>query len=166
MMDLNPAHNPKHPVRLTADGLPICSCGHPMAPDGSSRGRRKHVCPRTRKHSAPGDQPPCSHIVYISATAAFRLHPGIARGTEAWRLAYNDRTCTERSHTRKRNDFGQLRNRRRGRRNRTAHYFFAAYCQHFAAWVHQADYRFDTVVAEVIEPHMPVLLTFPRHAAA
>lgn len=166
IIDLNPAHNPKHPVRLTADGLPICCCGHPMSPDGSSRGRRKYVCPRTRKRSAPDDQPPCSHIVYISGTAAFRLHPGIARGTEAWRLAYNDRTCTERSHTRKRNDFGQLRNRRRGRRNRTAHYFFAAYCQHFAAWVQNAAVRFETVFAELIEPHMPVLLTLPRHAAA
>ncbi len=165
MIDLNPAHNPKHPFRLTADGIPIGTCGHPTSSDGPSRGRRKYVCPRTRKRSAPDDQPPCSHIVYISGTA-LRLHPGIARDTEAWRLGYNDRTCTERSHTRKRNDFGQLRNRRRWRRNRTAHYFFAAYCQHFAAWVQKADYRFEMVFAAIIEQHMFALRDLPRHVAA
>lgn len=83
-----------------------------MASDGSSRGRRKCVCPRNRKRSTPDDQAACPNIVYISGAAAFRLHPGLDRGTEAWRLAYNDRTCTDRSHTRKRNGFGQLANRK------------------------------------------------------
>ncbi len=167
IMGLNPAHNTKHPFRLTAEGIPIGTCGHPMSPDGSSRGRLKFVRPRTRKRSAPDDQPPCPHsTASISGTAALLLHPGLARGTEKWRLARNDRTCAERSDTRKRNDFGPLWCRRRGRRNRTAHSFFATCCQHFAAWVQKADDRVETVFAAIIERYMPALRDLPRHAAA
>lgn len=166
VIDLNPAHNPKEPVRFTPTGIPVCACGAPMAPDGSSRGRPKFVCPNKRKRRALGDQPPCPRAVYISGAVAFRAHPGLARGTDAWRLAYNARTCTERSHTRKRNDFGQLSCRRRGRPSRTAHYFLAGYAQHFAAWAAEAGLRAEAVFHAVLGAHLAVLIKLPRDAAA
>ena len=46
--------------------------------------------------------------------------PRDAACLQAWLLAYNERTSTERSHSRKRNDFGQSACRRRGRPARTA----------------------------------------------
>ena len=104
------------------------------------------------------EQPPCRHAVYIPAHAAFRLHPGLARGTEAWRLAYNERTCTERSHSRKRNDFGQSASRRRGRPARTAHYFLAAYAQHFFAWADALHLHAEAVFRDILAPHLPLLL--------
>ena len=162
IIDLNPSHNSRQPVRLSPDGRPICACGAPMASDGSSRGRLKFVCPRRRKGHAT-NHPPCTHAVYISGGAAFRLHPGLARGSEAWRLAYNDRTCTERSHSRKLNDFGQAACRRGGRPARAAHYFLAAYAQHFAAWADAAGLRAENVFRAVLAPHLPVL-RFPARA--
>jgi hypothetical protein len=164
IIDLNPAHNPKQPVRLSPDGLPLCACGQPMAPDGSSRGRSKFVCPRRRKRQARADQPPCPHAVYLSGGAAFRLHPGLARGTKAWRLAYSQRTAAERSHSRKINDFGQAACRRRGRPARAAHYFFAAYAQHFAAWADESALRAEAVFRVVLAPHLQALLQRPRAA--
>ena len=90
----------------------------------------------------------------------------MARGTEAWRLAYNDRTCTERSHTRKRNDFGQSNCRRRSRPTRAAHYFFAAYAQHFAAWADELAPPAEAVFRDALGPHLATLLELPRRAAA
>ena len=166
IIDLNPAHHPKVPVRLNADGIPLCACGQPMAPDGSSRGRLKYICPRRRKRRQSGAETPCPHAVYLDACDTFRLHPGLARGTEAWRLAYNDRTCTERSHTRKRNDFGQFNCRRRSRPTRAAHYFFAAYAQHFAAWADELAPPAEAVFRDALGPHLATLLELPRRAAA
>ena len=165
IIDLNPGHNPRQPLRLTPDGVPLCACGQPMAADGSSRGRIKFVCPRRRKRGASAG-PPCPHAVYISGGDAFRLHPGLARGTEAWRLAYNDRTCTERSHSRKINDFGQAACRRRSRPTRAAHYFLAAYAQHFAAWADAAGLRADSVFHVVLAPHLSALRPAARAKAA
>ena len=165
IIDLNPAHNRKA-LSLTPDGRPVCECGEPMAPDGSSRGRPKFVCPRKRKRDAADDRPPCPHAVYLSGDAAFRLHPGLARGTRAWTLAYNPRTGTERSHSRKRNDFGQTACRARGRPTRSFFYFLAACAQHFDAWADQAHLRAETVFGHLLNPHLSVLLTLPRDAAA
>ena len=165
IIDLNPAHHHKHPLHLTDDGIPLCACGQPMAPDGSSRGRLKFVCPRRRKRAA-GDQPPCPHALYLAGTESFRLHPGLARGTQAWRLAYNGRTGTERSHTRKRNDLGQVPCRRRSRPTRTAHYFLAAYVQHFAAWTAHSGLRIEAIFRAALQPHLSTLLPLPRGAAA
>lgn len=166
IIDLNPAHNPKTPVVLSPAGLPLCACGQPMAPDGSSRTRLKFICPRKRKRRGLAAEPPCTHTVYVSAGDGFRLHPGLARGTEAWRLAYNSRTCTERSHSRKRNVFGQTACRRRGRPARTAHYFFAAFAQHFTAWAADLNLRIEAVFRELLGPYLPALLKLPRTLAA
>ena len=166
IIDVNPAHNPTTPVVLSPAGIPLCACGQPMAPDGSSRGRPKFVCPRKRKRRQPGTDAPCPGIIYISGSSAFRAHPGLARGTEAWRLAYHPRTCTERSHSRKRNVFGQTACRRRGRPARTAHYFFAAFAQHLTAWAAEAHLRIESVFRELLGAHLPDLLKVSRTLVA
>jgi hypothetical protein len=165
IIDLNPSHHPKVPRRLAPDGRPICACGAPMVSDGSSRGRLKFVCPRRRKRNA-SEEPACRHAVYISGGDAFRLHPGLPRGSEAWRLAYNDRTCTERSHARKLNDFGQAACRRRSRPTRAAHYFLAAYAQHFSAWADASGLRAENVFRSVLEPHLRALQSPARARSA
>jgi hypothetical protein len=157
VIDINPAHNPKRPVTLGPDGIPLCPAGHPMASDGSANGRTKFVCPAQRKRRGIDCPQPCrAHTVYLSGLEAFRTRPGIARDSEAWRLAYNQRTACERSHSRKVNDFHQKACRARGRPFRTARYFFAAFCQHFAAWRHEADLTLSEVLP-FLRPWLPAL---------
>lgn len=112
-------------------------------------------------------QPPSlSHAIYLSGDLAFRLHPGLARVPDAWKLAYNDRTCTHRSHNRKRNDFGQLAGHARGRPTRAFHYFLAVYPSTSMPGDAAASLRAETVFGQLLAPHLDALLALFRNAAA
>ena len=126
---------------IDATGTPHCAAGL-MRRHGHTGGYQRFVCP------APQNGLLCPHAatcpkrsVHLKPEMSPRFICEIPRASEAWEKEYDRRTTVERSHDRKKNDFGL-----EGRYNRARHvvyalYVLAACLQHVIAWAKRVDGR-------------------------
>ena len=107
-LDTIPGH-----IRIDSDGTPICQAGYRMIHWGfcSGRSRCKWRCP-----VACGKQENCScrdscstspygRCIYTKPSWDVRLYTPVARGTDEYKLIYNNRTSCERVNNRILNDY-------------------------------------------------------------
>lgn len=100
-------------ISIDKDGTPICSAGFRMAYCGNcySRNRVKWRCPAKCDKSVTCPlEKPCSpssygRCIYTKPDWDIRLYPPVARGTEAFKEIYKNRTASERINNRVLNDY-------------------------------------------------------------
>lgn len=153
VIDLNQKNQGKftyQPLEVSPQGRPMCQAGYPMyywghCPD---RKRLKWRCPlKTTKHSSQNlscsSESTCSpseygRTFYAYPQSNYRLFTPIPRGSPLWESHHCKRTAAERSHKRKKFDFGLLATRTTGKRRWLFRAMLAAMCQHVEAWVKTA----------------------------
>ncbi len=140
------------PLRLTADGIPICLAEQPLIYQGrcTDRLRLKWRCPLAVQHRPLTDCPHCAQdrsdslygrTVYTYPKTNYRLFTHLPRGSLLWELHADRRSCAERSVKRKKLDFGLDHTRMAGRERWFFRVMLAAMCQHLDAWsTHTADH--------------------------
>jgi len=112
------------PLRIEADGTPVCPSGHRMIFWGDCGGehpRLKWRCPRVLGKLKDGDL--CSHCspspygrtFYTKSEWDLRIFCNIPRGSEQWKNLMNERTASERVNDRILNDYGIGKSSRRGK---------------------------------------------------
>ena len=133
------------PLRLTADGVPICLAERPLVYHGfcADRQRIKWRCPLAVHHQSLTDCPhfanDCSdstygRTIYTYPKTNYRLFTRLPRGSQLWELHADRRSCAERSIKRKKLDFGLDHTRLAGRERWFFRVMLAAMCQHLDAW--------------------------------
>lgn len=116
-IDLNskrgrPASIPEN-IKIDEDGTPICQAGYRMVYNGfcSGSSRCKWRCPVAcgKEKSCPCKEScspsPYGRCIYTKPAWDIRLYPPVARGTEEYKLIYNNRTSSERINNRILNDY-------------------------------------------------------------
>jgi len=141
------------PLRVTADGVPICLAERPMTYSGfdAHRLRLKWRCPLAARklplQTCPHFAHDCSDSAYgrtvytypqenyrVPRSSGYRLFSRLRRGSPLWELHADRRSCAERSVKRKKLDFGLDPTRRAGRARWFFRVMLAAMCQHLDAW--------------------------------
>ena len=129
-------------TQIDAFGRPQCDVGA-MAYRGRSAGYHRYDCPALR---ADADHPCVRRRKGCFATSAHvrvsmdgRHICEVARGTVAWEKEYDRRTTVERSHQRKKNDFGLEARKNRLHPIVAALYVLAAAMQHAVEWSKAVD---------------------------
>ena len=115
-IDLNP-RNAKTPspesgaIEIGPDGVPVCSAGLKMKPNGADLKRQylKFRCPRMQKGKCVCDSP-CSSAKFgrtfsVAMKANPRLYNFPPRDSPEWKKVYNARTASERANKRVKNDY-------------------------------------------------------------
>ena len=112
--------------KIDDHGVPVCDLGVQMVNWGycKDRYRIKWRCPLAcgRVRECPFKDS-CSssgygRVVYTKVDTDLRLFTRTVRGSEAWKEVYKRRTTTERSHKRKKIDYGMEHTRVRSKRRR------------------------------------------------
>lgn len=100
-------------ITFDKDGHPLCPAAHKMCPWGNDpiKDARKYRCPlkcgridscSLSEKCSPGGY---GRTVYIKNNGGLRFHPRIPRGSEEYRIIYNERTACERINNRVLNDY-------------------------------------------------------------
>jgi len=144
IIDLN-SHNTKNTplpggFTLSSSGIPICSDGIHMKPNGFDH---EKGCHKWRCGKAKGNintcSSPCSSAKYGRTFLTYlgdnpRLITKTKRGSDEWKLIYNRRTSVERSNKREKVDY-KLES---GRHHTTMMWYMRIFgimmCQHMDAW--------------------------------
>ena len=115
-IDLNP-RNAKTPslepgaIEIGSDGVPVCSAGLKMKPNGADLKRQylKFRCPRMQKGKCVCDSPCSSAKFGRTFSVAMKTNPRLynvpPRNSREWKRVYNDRTASERANKRVKNDY-------------------------------------------------------------
>ncbi len=115
-IDLNP-RNAKKPSAQSAaietgpDGVPVCSAGLKMKPNGADLKRRyvKFRCPLMSKGKCRCDAPCSSAKFGRTFSVAMKTNPRLynfpPRESREWKKTYNARTASERANKRIKNDY-------------------------------------------------------------
>ncbi len=127
-------------LNIDVDGTPICNAGHRMVYWGYDR------CKRAFKWRSPCTLgkceqcgKPCSkssygRTVYTKPDWDIRLYTPVARGTEQWKLTYNNRTASERINNRILNDYGLHAMHIHGKDHYSFMTMMICICIHLDAW--------------------------------
>jgi hypothetical protein len=144
----NSGHFTYPKATLDANGIPHCQAGQPMycwghCPD---RKRLKWRCQlkAIKGKSGQGDKP-CQHaddcsksaygrVVYTYPKSNYRLFTPIPRASKLWKAHYNHHSASERSHKRKKWDYGLGATRTAGRERIFLRVMLMAMAQHLQAW--------------------------------
>lgn len=140
------------PAELDEHGTPHCAAGEPMCYWGHCYGRKrlKWRCPRKVKkgkavqpceHESSCSQSPYGRVVYTYPKSNYRLFTAIPRGSELWDDHYDHHSASERSHKRKKWDYGLLQTRTAGRERIFLRVMLMAMAQHLQAWAALAAQR-------------------------
>lgn len=141
----NQGHFTYPPAQLDEHGIPHCAAGLPMAYWGNcyDRKRVKWRCPlkASRKtastpceHQATCSQSPYGRVVYTYPRSNYRLFTTIPRGSESFEKHYDHHSASERSHKRKKWDYGFRQMRTAGRERTFLRAMLMAMAQHLQAW--------------------------------
>jgi hypothetical protein len=140
-------HYPK--VTLDEHGVPHCPDGRAMAPWGFCRvlQRLKWRCPlkaQAREGAPCAQQGDCSpsaygRVVYTHPKSNYRLFTPIPRGSERWAKHKDHHSASERSHKRKKWDYGLRQTRTAGRERIFMRVMLMAMAQHLQAWAALAE---------------------------
>lgn len=107
------------------------------------RNRIKWRCPLNDSKSKAIQ--PCDHqaecspssygrVVYTYPKSNYRLFTPIPRGSQPWESHYDHHSASERSHTRKKHDYGLRQTRTAGRERIFLRVMLMAMAQHLQAW--------------------------------
>ena len=119
---------------IDARGTPHCAAG-PMCWQGHTGGYQRFVCPAPHKGLHCPHAASCPRrSVHLKPEMSPRFICEIPRATQAWEKTYDRRTTVERSHDRKKNDFGREAGYSRARHVVYALYVLAGCLQHIIAW--------------------------------
>jgi hypothetical protein len=144
IIDLNPHNATTTPLAgdftLSPDGIPCCSAGVPMKPNGFDHQKN---CHKWRCGKAMGKvntcTSPCStakygrtFLTYLGANP--RLITKTKRGSVEWKVIYNRRTSVERSNKREKVDYKLESGRHRTTMMWYMRIFGIMMCQHLDAW--------------------------------
>lgn len=140
----NKGHFTYPPAKLDEHGTPYCAADEPMVYWGHcyDRKRLKWRCPRKAKKKTAK---PCQHecdcsrseygrVVYTYPKSNYRLFTSIPRGSELWDKHYDHHSASERSHKRKKCDYGLRQTRTAGRERIFLRAMLMAMAQHLHAW--------------------------------
>lgn len=141
----NQGHFTYPPAQLDEHGIPHCAAGLPMAYWGNcyDRKRLKWRCPlkASRKtastqceHQSTCSQSSYGRVVYTYPKSNYRLFTTIPRGSELFDKHYDHHSASERSHKRKKWDYGFRQTRTAGRERIFLRAMLMAMCQHIEAW--------------------------------
>lgn len=107
------------------------------------RKRLKWRCPRKAKkskrvqpceHECDCSRSPYGRVVYTYPKSNYRLFTTIPRGSELWDKHYDHHSASERSHKRKKWDYGLRQTRTAGRERIFLRAMLMAMAQHVQAW--------------------------------
>lgn len=135
----------EHGVPHCLANLAMTYCGHCR-----DRDRIKWRCPLKASRKAAGQQcqrradcSPSSYgrVVYTHPKTNYRLFTPIPRGSERWEQHYDHHSASERSHKRKKYDYGLLQTRTALRERIFLRVMLMAMAQHLAAWAALAQQR-------------------------
>ena len=140
----NKGHFTYQPAKLDEHGIPHCATGEPMYYWGHcyDRKRLKWRCPRKAKrktarpceHECDCSRSPYGRVVYTYPKSNYRLFTPIPRGGELWEKHYDHHSASERSHKRKKWDYGLRQTRTAGRERIFLRAMLMAMAQHIEAW--------------------------------
>ena len=126
---------------IDATGTPHCALG-PMRWHGHTRSYLRYVCPASHEGLLCPHAATCpKRTVHLKPEMGPRYICEIPRAPEAWDKEYDRRTIVERSHDRKKNDFGLEARYNRARHVVYALYVLAGCLQHVIAWAKRVDGR-------------------------
>ena len=124
---------------IDATGTPHCAAG-PMRWRGHTHGYQRFVCPEPQNGLHCPHAATCpKRSVHLKPEMSPRYICEIPRATQAWQKEYDRRTTVERSHDRKKNDFGLETRYNRARHVVYALYVLAGCLQHVIAWAKRID---------------------------
>ena len=124
---------------IDATGTPHCAMGA-MVLRGTSKGYQRFDCPAIHTGSECPLQAQCpQRTVHLRPTMSPRYICETPRCSQPWKDEYKRRTTVERSHDRKKNDFGCEHRYNRSRPVVYAMYVFAACFQHVVSWAKCVD---------------------------
>jgi len=142
-----------HPqATIDENGVPHCPAGHAMKCWGHCRDRDriKWRCPlkasRAKatepcQHQAECSPSPYGRVVYTHPKSNYRLFTPIPRGSDLWEAHYDHHSASERSHKRKKWDYGLRQTRTAGRERIFLRVMLMAMAQHLQAWAALAQQR-------------------------
>jgi hypothetical protein len=124
---------------IDANGTPHCPMGA-MLRRGHTRGYQRFVCPlRPNGLNCPHAASCPKRSVHLKPAMSPRYICEVPRGSLAWDKQYDRRTTVERSHNRKKNDFGLEARRNRSRPVVFTLYLLAACLQHVVEWAKRVN---------------------------
>lgn len=131
------------PLSIDKNGVPVCLAGHKMIHDGfcHNRSRFKWRCPRVlgkaiRSECCDSCSPsPYGRTFYTKPTWDLRLFTRITRGSEQWKLLFNQRTAAERLNNRILNHYNLQNTHSRGKKRISFNATLAAVNVHLDAWI-------------------------------
>jgi hypothetical protein len=141
----NEGHYQYPQATLDEHGMPQCPASQAMVYWGHcrDRGRLKWRCPwkaNPSKAAQPCEKHACcspsayGRVVYTYPKSNYRLFTPIPRGGELWEKHYDHHSASERSHKRKKWDYGLRQTRTAGRERIFLRVVLMAMAQHLAAW--------------------------------
>ncbi len=140
-------------ILISPKGVPICTAGLEMKPNGHDnlRNRQKWRC--ARSHGSENScLAPCSKAKYgrtyhTHSKDNLRLFPKTLRDSDKWRLIYKRRSSIERSNKREKIDYKLEAGRHRSTKMWYVRLYAIMMCQHMDAWYSHSKEKFADLKA-------------------
>lgn len=97
--------------------------------------------PQECEHQSDCSPSPYGRVVYTYPKSNYRLFTPIPRGSQSWEQHYDHHSASERSHKRKKHDYGLRHTRTATRERISLRVMLMAMAQHLQAWAALAQQR-------------------------